>query len=145
MRECSESMVTPMSVRARFVGRKDMGVNDKEISPIPFGLLELDAAGVVVHYSPATEAKRETLSGEIVGKNFFEELTTIAQVEELKRRFHSFMADGDSVERLSLSFSFNGESIKVQIVMAHLIERTERGRERFALIRLMPDKYANAA
>jgi hypothetical protein len=48
------------------------------------------------------------------------------------------MADGDSVERFSLSFPFNQESVKVQIVMAHLVERTEKGRERFALIRLMP-------
>jgi photoactive yellow protein len=145
MPECSASMVTHTSVRARFVGRKGMAVSDNNFLRIPFGMFELDATGVVIHYSPASEEKRDGLVNAMVGKNFFDHLISIAQVEELKRRFLTFMADGDSVERFSLSFPFNHESVKVQIVMAHLIERTERGRERFALIRLMPEKYATAA
>lgn len=122
-----------------------MAVSDKNSSQIPFGMFELDATGVVVHYSPASEEKRDEPNNAIVGKNFFEHLISIAQVEELKSRFLKFMADGDSVERFSLSFPFNQESVKVQIVMARLIERTDKGRERFALIRLMPEKYATAA
>jgi photoactive yellow protein len=145
MRECSESMVTHTSARAGFIGRKDMGVKDNHTSQIPFGMFELDAAGVVIHYSPAAEEKRDASIKGIIGRNFFDELISIRQVEELKGRFHTFMADGNSVERFSLSFLFNQESIKVQIVMAHLIERTEKGSERFALIRLMPDKYVTAA
>jgi photoactive yellow protein len=122
-----------------------MEVSDNEITQIPFGMFELDAAGVVVHYSPASEEKINALSKEIVGKNFFSDLVAISQVEELKDRFHSFMTDGDSVERFSINFPYNQESVKVQIVMAHIIERSENGRERFALIRLMPEKYKAAA
>lgn len=145
MHECSESMGTPTSAVVSFVGRKDMEVSDNEISQIPFGMFELDAAGMVIHYSPASEEKTDAPTNKIVGKNFFDDLVSIAQVEELKGRFLNFMADGSSVERFSLSFPFNRESVKVQIVMAHLIEKTEKGHERFALIRLMPDKYATAA
>lgn len=144
MHECSVNMGTPTSIRARFVGRKDMEVSDNEISQIPFGMFELDAAGMVIHYSPASEEKRDAAANKIVGKNFFSDLVAISQVEELKGRFHSFMTNGDSVERFSVSFPYNRESVKVQIVMAHLIERSERGRERFALIRLMPERYAAA-
>lgn len=145
MRECSANMVMPTSMRAGFAGRKDIEVSDNKISQIPFGMFELDAAGVVVHYSPASDEKKDASANRIVGKNFFNDLIAISQVEELKGRFHTFMADGDSVERFSISFPYNQESIKVQIVMAHLIEKTERGRERFALIRLMPERYETAA
>ena len=133
MRECSASMVTPTSARARYVGRKGIEVRDNDTSQIPFGMFELDAAGVVVHYSPASEENRGAIINGVVGKNFFDDLFTIAQVRELKGRFLRFMADGNSVERFSLSFPFYQESLKVQIVMAHLIEKTETGRERFAL------------
>ena len=117
----------------------------KEHSQIPFGMFELDAAGVVVHYSPVMEEKQAASARGIVGKNFFDDLVFIEHVEELKRRFLSFMAHGDSVERFTVSFPYNQSSIKVQIVMAHLIERSERGRERFALIRLMPERYERTA
>jgi photoactive yellow protein len=122
-----------------------MEVNDNEISQIPFGMFELDASGTIIHYSPASERKSNDHANGMVGKNFFNDLVAIAQMEELKSRFLTFMADGDSVERFSLSFPYNQESVKVQIVMAHLIERSERGRERFALVRFMPETYAPAA
>lgn len=120
-----------------------MPVSDNETSQIPFGMFELDAAGTVLHYSPATEEKRGAHSNGIVGRNFFNDLISIAQIEALKGRFLSFMADGDSVERFTISFPYNHSSIKVQIVMAHVTEKSENGRERFALIRLMPEKQAN--
>jgi photoactive yellow protein len=112
---------------------------------IHFGMFELDAAGTVLHYSPAAEEKRDALANAIVGRNFFSELSTIAQIEELKGRFLRFMADGDSVERFTISFPYNHNSIKVQIVMAHLTEKSENGRERFALVRLMPESQPTAS
>jgi photoactive yellow protein len=143
-RACWANTVTQRSARMRFAGRKVMEVNDKETSQIPFGMFELDAAGTVLHYSPASEDKRVG-SDSLIGKNFFGDLISIAQMEELKGRFLSFMADGDSVERFTISFPYKQESVKVQIVMAHLTEKSERGRERFAIIRLMPERYAPAA
>jgi photoactive yellow protein len=122
-----------------------MEVSDNENSIIPFGMFELNAEGTVVHYSPATEERSHALSGRVVGRNFFDDLFPTSQVEEFKSRFHIFMADGTSVERFTLSFPHNREGIKIQVVMAHLSEKTEKGHERFALIRLMPDAYAQTS
>jgi photoactive yellow protein len=119
-----------------------MEVSDNETSIIPFGMFELNAEGTIVHYSPATEGRSQTLSRGVVGRNFFNDFFRTSQVEDFKSRFHNFMADGTSVERFTLSFPYNREGIKIQVVMAHLSEKTERGHERFALIRLMPDAYA---
>jgi photoactive yellow protein len=139
------STATRTSVKAGFAGREVGQVNDNEITMIPFGMFELDAAGTVIHYSAASEEKNQTLVNNILGRNFFDELISVSQVEELKSRFLKFMADGTSVERFTLSFPYNQESIKVQIVMAHLSEKTEKGRERFALVRLMPEAYATTS
>lgn len=120
-------------------------MNANEITTIPFGMFELNAAGVVVHYSPASEAERNALQNKIVGRNFFEELAAISQVGELKSRFLNFMADGASVERFTVSFVYHQSNIKVQIVMAHVSEKSENGRERFALLRVMPETYSSAS
>jgi photoactive yellow protein len=144
MRACSASTATRMSARRGFAGREDTGVNDSEISQIPFGLFELDARGVVVHFSPVMEEHRDAFAQSIIGRNFFDDLFSISEVEELKSRFLNFMADGASVERFTVSFDYNESSVKVQIVMAHLSEKTEQGHERFALLRMMPDMHAPA-
>lgn len=125
---------------------KNLKVNDNEMTAIPFGMFELDAAGTVVHYSAASEEKKDTLANNIMGRNFFNDLIAISQIEELKSRFLKFMAnEGSSVERFTVSFPYEQKSIKVQIVMAHLSEKTEKGRERFALVRLMPETFAPAS
>lgn len=120
-------------------------MSDNEISIIPFGMFELDAAGTVIHYSPATGERKNLAPVNILGRNFFDRLTCISEVEELKNRFLNFMADGTSFERFTISFPYNQESVKVQIVMAHVSEKSENGRERFALLRVMPEAHSPAS
>lgn len=120
-------------------------MNDNEISTISFGTFELDAAGTIIHYSPATEKRHDGLPANILGRNFFERLARVREVEELKRRFLHFMANGTSFERFTVNFPHNQESVKVQIVMAHVSEKSENGRERFALVRVMPETHSQAS
>jgi photoactive yellow protein len=121
-----------------------MDVN-KDQSPImPFGLLELDGRGTVVHYSPA----RENASGDwerdnIVGRNFFDDVVPVLPVKEFKDRFLRFMASGDSVQRFTIRFPFEQQDVRVQIMLAHITERSERRSERLALVRLMPEHYVS--
>jgi photoactive yellow protein len=122
-----------------------MEVKDNEISTIPFGMFELNATVTIVHYSPATEKRRAALADKVVGRNFFDDFFSTSQVENFKSRFHAFMADGTSVDRFTIIFPYHEESIKIQVVMAHLSEKTERGHERFALIRLMPESHPPAS
>jgi photoactive yellow protein len=145
MRACSANTATHTSAKADCTGLEDMEVSDNETSIIPFGMFELNATGTIIHYSPAMEVHREEFAGKVVGQNFFDDLSSISQVENLKSRFHAFMANGTSVDRFTLTFHYRQESIKIQVVMAHLSEKTENGRERFALIRLMPELHAPAS
>jgi photoactive yellow protein len=104
----------------------------------PFGLLELDAAGTVVRYSPA-EQKSNVQPQDILGRNFFTEVAPCAQVNEVKSRFLSFMAYGDAVQKFSITCPHEEKSIRIQIMMARVTEILGDGRERLALVRIMPE------
>lgn len=114
-----------------------------EPATIPYGLIELDSSGTVIRYSPACEKNSEELPN-IIGQNFFNEVAPFAEVKELKGRFLSFMAFGDSIQRFSIKVPFNGQSVKIQILLARITEQTERRRERLALVRMMPEAAAFA-
>lgn len=116
-----------------------MEASDKELPSIPFGLFELDSAGTVIHYSPRKSVEMSVQKENVLGRNFFDDLIAVAEASDLKSRFHTFMAEGSSVERFTVNFPFIESSIKVQIVMAHITEQSENGRKQFALIRLTPE------
>ena len=107
---------------------------------LPFGLLELDAAGIVIRYSPAAEQNPPVLPQDILGRNFFTEVATCEQVGEVKSRFLAFMAFGDAVQKFSISCPVEEKNIKIQIMLSRVTERLEEGRERLALVRIMPER-----
>lgn len=107
---------------------------------LPFGLLELDAAGTVIRYSPAAEDNSPVPSQEILGRNFFTEVAPCEQVNEIRSRFLAFMAFGDAVQKFSITCPGEEESIKIQIMLARVTEMMQEGRERLALVRIMPER-----
>jgi photoactive yellow protein len=106
---------------------------------LPFGLLELDAAGTVIRYSPAAEQHSPVSPQDILGRNFFTEVAPYNQVSEVKSRFLSFMANGDTVQKFSIICPSDEKNVKIQIMLARVTERLEQGRERLALVRIMPE------
>jgi photoactive yellow protein len=106
---------------------------------LPFGLFELDAAGKVIRYSPAAESTPGDEARAIWGRNFFTEIAPVEQVVGFRLRFHSFMVSGQAVERFTTTFRHGEQNIKVQIMLAHITEKSEDGRKRLALVRIMPE------
>jgi photoactive yellow protein len=110
---------------------------------IPFGLLELDAAGIVIRYSPAAGHYSTLPAPNIIGRNFFTEVAPAPEVREFQERFRAFMADGESVLRSSLTYPSERGNVQVQIVLARLGGQPEAARERLALVGLMPVRDGN--
>jgi photoactive yellow protein len=118
------------------------GVNDELSRAIPFGLLELDDDGTVISYSPA--AGHDTVPAQdILGRNFFTEVAPAPEVRELLDRFRTFMSNGESVQRYSLTYPSARGNVQVQIVLARLGGRSGVTRERLALVRLTPERDEN--
>jgi photoactive yellow protein len=107
---------------------------------LPYGLLELDASGFVVRYAPAFEQTPGVKSDDIRGHNFFTEIMPAAEVKDCHDRFRLFMEQGLTNDRFSTTLPAEQGRVKVQILLAKILEKSERGTERFALIRLMPDE-----
>ena len=106
---------------------------------LPLGLLELDPQGVVVRYAAPAEERSTALAKDIVGRDFFSEIVPAGRVAEFRARFRAFMEGGRSVEKFTARVPEDGQSLKVQIVMAHVSEKTAGVRRRLALVRIMPE------
>lgn len=110
------------------------------LSAPPFGLLELDAAGTVVRYSPAFEQSPEVRSDDVLGRNFFTEVMPATEVRDQQARFRLFMTQGQTRDQFSTTFPSEQGRIKVQILLARMTEKSEHGSERLALVRVMPEE-----
>ena len=119
--------------------------NSSSLNTLPFGLLELDKAGVIIRYSPALETNPEVPAKEILGRDFFREVAPVAEVKEFQSRFHAFTAGGQSVDKFTCAFPSAQGQIKVQIMLARVSEKSDHGREFLALVRLMPEDFHAAA
>ena len=106
---------------------------------LPFGLLELDATGTVIRYSPAAAQNLSPRAGDILGRDFIKEVAPIEQVQDFRERFHGFMMHGEATHKFSTTFPLDGGSVKVQILLAHITEKSEHGRQRLAPVRIMPE------
>ena len=106
----------------------------------PFGLLELDAAGTVIRYSPASEQSPRVKPDDVLGRNFFTEVMPAAEVKEQQARFLLFMTQGQTRDQFSTTFTSEGGRIKVQLLLARIAEKSEHGSECLALVRVMPEE-----
>lgn len=105
---------------------------------LPFGLLELDAAGEVIRYSPASEQRPDVQAKDILGRQFFKEVVSDKKVKDFEPRFQLFMKQGQTVDRFSASFPSEAGEIKVQFLLARLDRKGSKGSEHLALVRIMP-------
>ncbi|MGH9903190.1 MAG: hypothetical protein ACRD68_15390 [Pyrinomonadaceae bacterium] len=119
-----------------------VGVRDDLIAEIiPFGLLELDAAGTVLFYEPVKERASMFTASNVRGRNFFTEVAPVAQVREFRERFDAFMRGGDSPQRVTLVVPSERGAVQVQFLLVRIRERTALPNERLALVRIRPEIY----
>jgi hypothetical protein len=89
-----------------------------------FGLLELDPQGTVI-FSKLEGDEKSAGVVDVVGRNFFSEVATFANVAEFQQRFENF----DSNAEPSSSFMFNCDyedgAVPVRVLLARLREDTK--------------------
>lgn len=110
---------------------------------LPFGLLELDAAGSIIRYSPAAEQNSPMQAQDVLGRNFFTEVAPCREVSEVKSRFLAFMAFGDAVQKISVVCTLERRPIKIQFMLARVSPQLGSNRERLALVRIMPERQSS--
>ncbi len=109
-----------------------------EQTRLPFGLLELDEAGEVIRYSPASEQRSEVQPKDVLGRQFFKEVVRDKKVKDFEARFQLFMKQGQTVDRFSASFPSEVGEVSVQFLLARLDGKASERGEHLALVRIMP-------
>jgi len=106
---------------------------------LPYGLLELDASGRVVRYAPAFEQTSKVKLDDILGHNFFTEVMPATEVKDCQARFRLFMEHNQATDKFNTTFPSEQGPIKVQIMLARILEQAKGGVEQLALVRVMPE------
>jgi photoactive yellow protein len=107
---------------------------------LPYGLLELDGTGCVRRYAPAFEQNPQVKVDDVMGHNFFQELMPSPAIKECHDRFLRFMEEDQSVDKFSTTFPSDQGPVKVQILLAQILEKTGGDVERLALVRITPEE-----
>ena len=107
---------------------------------LPYGLLELDARGLVLRYAPAFEQNPQVKADDIMGHNFFNEVLPASEIKECQSRFQRFMEQGQTIDKFTTTFTSEKGPVKVQILLAQILEKTKGKVERLALVRIMPEE-----
>ena len=92
-------------------------VNEGELDSLPFGVIQLDAHGVVLRYN-ACEARLSGLKKQnVVGKNFFKQVAPCTDMQEFHGRFSKGVADGELHCTFRYHFAFKKNPCDVTVTL----------------------------
>lgn len=98
-------------------------LSEDQLGELPFGVIELDANGVVLIYNKAEETLSGMVSSHVVGKHFFRDVAPCTSVKDFEGRFLSFLSSRADPESFQFIFRFPWRKTKVSIAFV----RSERG------------------
>lgn len=104
----------------------------------PFGLLELDGAGVVRNYAPIKGQPPLVSARQVIGKDFFSEILPSEQVRGFQRVFKYFMEHAGETQRMAFPVTFDGSTVEIQVMMACLGGQAEGAKRKMALVKIKP-------
>jgi len=97
------------------------------LTPIPYGLLELDAEGIVIYYKSENKGLFTTPESEIVGRNFFTDIAAIAGAKEFQNKIKDFRRGHLPVYSFNFAFALRNRSLPVRVLLTRVRERSTLG------------------
>lgn len=94
-------------------------LREADLDGLPFGLIEIDSAGLVRRYNSAEQKLSGKPSSDVVGKNFFTEIAPCTAVEAFQGRLSSFLASDAEPESFKFSFPFPTGTVIVSIAFVN--------------------------
>jgi photoactive yellow protein len=95
-------------------------LSDEELDALPVGVIQLDAKGTILKYNETESHLARENAGEVVGKNFFNDVATCTRVQEFHGRFLEGVERRELNATFKYRFRFRDERVKdVTITMAY--------------------------
>ena len=107
-------------------------------TPIPhheplYGLLELDAAGTIIYYTPDERADG---AAHVVGRNFFTDIAPMANGAEFRELLNSFRLSHEPARRFDFTFQLGQASCRAHVLLARIREQSELGSAESVLVNI---------
>jgi len=117
------------------------------LTPIPYGLMELDEAGTVIYYKSENKGLFVKPEGEIVGSNFFTDIAAVAGAKEFQHHIKEFRRSHAPAQSFTYTFELKHRRLPVRVLLARIHERSTEGGAQpvesvFVHIRPQVDKIA---
>jgi PAS domain-containing protein len=136
-----------MPTDSRSASRGNLMNINSALTPVPYGLLELDAQGTVIYYKSENKGLFTTPESEIVGRNFFTDIAAIAGAKELQNEIKDFRRGHVPAYSFNFAFALKNRSLPVRVLLARVRERltlggTESVESLYVHIRPVADRMA---
>jgi hypothetical protein len=90
-----------------------------------FGLMELDAAGMILYSRIERDGGRHLFPTNITGRNFYTEVAPFQNIEEFQKCMESFMQSSLQVNSITFTCQYEDGPLKVKILLARVRERSK--------------------
>ena len=99
---------------------------DSDLDQLPFGVIALDARGIVLRYNLFESRLARLDSNQVLGRSFFQEVAPCTRSADFEGRFKRFVATGTRVpERFEylFDFKFGAQAVVVELVRPSDLDR----------------------
>jgi two-component system, chemotaxis family, sensor kinase Cph1 len=111
------AMSSAVAEVASFIQRSVNSVSEKDLDSLPYGVIQVDAEGVMLRYN-AFEAGLSGLSKKkVVGKNFFTQIAPCTDLQEFRGRFREGIAAGKLQCTFRYHFAFRPNPRDVTVTL----------------------------
>lgn len=115
-------------------------LTEAELDALPFGVIGLDATGVVTSYNQAEQRLSGLDAPRVVGRHFFREVAPCTAVKAFQGRFEAFLASGEGRTAFEFTFLFPARTTRVTVAFVRRDLDTAQ-----VLVRAHPSSASDAA
>ena len=106
------------------------------IEQMLFGLYELDPTGIVLYSRVETESETDAARTDVNGRDFYEEVASFDNVEELRQRIRQFTRSNSPADSFRFDCLYDGQAQSVRVLLARVRERAGEDRTRSVLVHI---------
>jgi hypothetical protein len=101
-----------------------------------FGLFELDPAGTVLYSRVEPDGDTDAAAPSIAGQDFFSEVASFANAEELRRRIGAFSNSEAQADNFHFTCLCDGGPLPVKVLLARVRERSNGRHTKSVLVHI---------
>jgi photoactive yellow protein len=117
---CGEGNGPSLCVACRAKALSIPSLSRSALENLPYGVIKLDAAGIVLSLNRAEEKLSQIERQRTVGRNFFTEIAPCANVQDFQGRFKNFLNSTEPLEEFGFTYPFASGAVRVHLLFVRV-------------------------